>query len=270
MWQLRSDCVGVLEGIVEDLTEIRRNYNESAPLIPKSTDCVALLSCRHPSVLSEPRTSKRRGRWLAMPCLTIQMWKPSNLSHSRHEPCHALDSPPGYHFIRTKACCAWAALLWHSAQIEKTSPHRITGRDVPQTFGSAVTFAAKLSDNRDDTSMQSPSAKAETLATVAKLICGQNISAKSKSHKHRTNQHWVLEEGSLEICPNLPNFIVETRSTRHRTAHFLHIPWTAPETAESQYQTRHKTEPTTGASRTRNAPTKILKLMALLLSNTKS
>jgi len=52
-----------------------------------------------------------------------------------------------------------------------------------------------------------------------------------------------LEEGSLEICPNLPNFIVETRSTRHRTAHFLHIPWTAPGTAESQYQTTKQNLP---------------------------
>jgi len=29
----------------------------------------------------------------------------------------------------------------------------------------------KLSDKRDETSMQNPSAKAETFATVAKLIC---------------------------------------------------------------------------------------------------
>lgn len=42
MWQLSSDCIGVLEGIVEDLIETCHDYNESAPLIPKSTDCILL------------------------------------------------------------------------------------------------------------------------------------------------------------------------------------------------------------------------------------
>ena len=50
----------------------------------------------------------------------------------------------------------------------------------------------KLSDKRDETSMQNPSAKAETFATVAKLIC-----AVQKEWKPRVDPKSASIKGKL-------------------------------------------------------------------------